>query len=358
MSFMHRFFACRQQHPSINSKTIVLWEPCSQNHGEIVPGYAKYFVDLGYEVVVFMTPNRIDEGLFSRFSHPRLHLTSISQRQIRRFMKTQEIHSAAGILISTASKIPKDKYGGPDLSQVFNGIPPHNVHFVEHDMSSLQGIGDRPSGVITLKDLSPKYGKTHVVNPHFFGNIEKTPKNSFRTVLLMVGAARAKRRNDHLVINAAERLIAGGYKNFEIRLVGKSDGVKVPRSLRDNFIKLGRLSFSDLYNEVESCDFLLTAFQKDNPAHVFYKTTGTSGSLQLCYGFSKPGIFQMDYIDGTAINRYNSLLYDRDEEVFDAMRSAIDMSSSQYKLMQTAMIDSANQLAERSQSNLRELFFE
>lgn len=358
MSYIRRLLARSQQYPFITSETVILWEPCSQSHGEIVPGYAKYLLNLSYEVVVLMTPDRIGEGLFSRFSHPKLHLTSLSQRQIRRFMKTQSIRSAAGILISTAGKIPTDKTGAPDLGQVLGRAPYDNVHLVEHDMSNLQGKGDWPNRAITLRQLSPEYGNTHVVNPHYFGDILRTQKNSTKTVFLMVGAARAKRRNDHLVINAAEQLITAGYKNFEIRLVGKLDSLEVPLSLKDNFVKIGRLSFSELYNEVENCDFLLTAFQKDNPAHAFYRTTGTSGSLQLCYGFAKPGIFQRDYIEGTAINLENSLLYDEDGDMFDVMRFGIKMSSTQYELMQAAMVDSASKLAKRSQSNLGALFGE
>lgn len=358
MSFLSRFFARRQQFPSITSETVVLWEPCSQSHGEIVPGYAKYLLDLGYEVVVLMTPDRIGEGLFSRFAHSKLHLTTLSQRQIRRFMKTQDVRSAAGVLISTAGKMPTDKTGAPDLDQVFGGVPPENVHLVEHDMSSLHVNGDWPNRVITLRDVSPEYGETHVVNPHYFGDVLHTPKNSQKTILLMVGAARARRRNDHLVINAAERLIAAGYQNFEIRLVGKVDHIEVPLSLQNNFIKVGRLPFSNLYNEVENCDFLLTAFQKDNPAHAFYRTTGTSGSLQLCYGFAKPGIFQQNYIEGTALNLENSLLYDEDTDMFDAMKMAIEMPPNQYKTMQVAMLDSASHLAARSQANMQALFSE
>lgn len=347
-----------QQGPTITSDTIVLWEPCSQSHGEIVPGYAKYLLDLGYRVVVLMTPERIDEGLFCRFADPKLHLTTLSQRQIRRFMKKNAVHNAAGVLISTAGKVPTDKNGAPDLGRVFGGAAPANVHLVEHDMSSLMGKADWPDRVITLRALAPEYGHPYLVNPHYFGDVVQTPKNSDRTVLLMVGAARSKRRNDHLVINAAERLVAEGYRDFEIRLVGKLDGVEVPASLNDNFVKVGRLPFYALYEEVENCDFMLTAFQKDNPAHAFYRTTGTSGSFQLSYGFSKPGIFQQDYITGTGITLENSLVYDEDDDMFDAMKTAIEMSPDQYASMQAAMGESARQLASQSLENLRKIFGE
>lgn len=357
MKLLRAFFGIRD-YPQVSPKTVILWEPCSQSHGEIVPGYAKYLLDLGFDVLVLMTPDRIEEGLFSRFTHPRLHLTSLSQRQIRRFMKTQDVHTAAGILISTAGKMPMDKTGAPDLNRIFGGAPPDKVHFVEHDMARLQGKGDWPDRAITLRAMAPEYGNTHEVNPHYFGDVIHTPKNLEKTVFLMVGAARPKRRNDHLVINAAERLVAAGYQNFEIRLVGKLDGVDIPLSLTDKFIKLGRLSFSNLYDEVENSDFLLTAFQKDNPLHAYYRTTGTSGSFQLSYGFAKPGIYQRDYIADTVITEESSLLYDEDGDMMDAMKLAMEMSSEKYAFMGEAMHRSASKLAHDSRENLRALFGE
>src|SRR5210317_1461280 len=118
MNFFRPLRPVGPQRLTITSDTIVLWEPCSQSHGEIVPGYAKYLLDLGYRVMVLMTPDRIDEGLFCRFAHPKLHLTTLFQRQIRRFMKKRTVHNAAGVLISTAGKVPRDKNGAPDLGRV------------------------------------------------------------------------------------------------------------------------------------------------------------------------------------------------------------------------------------------------
>lgn len=357
MNFLEIIFGGRR-YPRVTPETAILWEPCSQSHGEIIPGYAKYLLDLGYDVLVLMTPDRIREGLFSRFTHPQLHLATLSQRQIRRFMKTQDVLKAAGILISTAGKMPMDKTRTPDLNRVFGGVAPENVHLVEHDMARLQGKGDWPNRAITLRALAPEYGNTHVVNPHYFGDVMQTPKNADKTVFLMVGAARPRRRNDHLVINAAERLVAAGHENFEIRLAGKLDGVDIPLSLRNNFIKLGRLSFSDLYDEMENSDFVLTAFQKDSPIHAYYRTTGTSGSFQLSYGFAKPGIFQKDYIDGTGITLENSLIYDEDGDMVNALKRAMEISPEQYRLMGLAMLHSASKLADDSRENLRALFSE
>ena len=54
--------------PIIKDNTFLVWEACSKSHSEVVPGFAKYLLDLGYHVSVLLNPERYDEGLFSRFN--------------------------------------------------------------------------------------------------------------------------------------------------------------------------------------------------------------------------------------------------------------------------------------------------
>lgn len=341
--------------PSIDENTFLLWEPCSKSHGEIIPGYTKYLLELGFRVAVLMTPARISEGLFSRMDHPNLHLSRLSQKRIRRFLKTQPLQNAAGVLITTAGKLPRAKDGTPDLISVFGGKIPNNVHLVEHDVATqITSDGWNPD-TITLRALDPALGASRVVNPHYFGDVTRAPKNQSKTVFTLVGAARSKRRNDNLVLNAAQRLIETGITNFEIRLVGKKGTLTIPPVLEPYIKELGRLDFDAMFDEIEQADFLLTAFQKDNSDHAFYRTTGTTGSFQLAYGFGKPCILQEGFAIGSVLSSQNSLLYDNDEHMYDAMRTAIEMSADDYTALQSRLLDDANGLANASLENLKEL---
>lgn len=340
--------------PKPDSETFILWEPCSHSHGEIVPGYAKYLLELGYKVLVLVTPARIDEGLFSRFSHPGLQVADLSQRRIRRFMRRPEIGSAAGVLITTAGKLPDRPDGRPDLVRVFGGHVPHRVLLVEHDARRRLARDAWDPHFITLRRINLDGVRSVVVNPHFFGTFPAAGKNR-KTVFLIVGAARAKRRNQDLILHSAERLIAAGHVDFEIRMVGKSDGRPVPEALRDHVHTLGRIPFSRLYEEASTCDYILTAFQQDNPDHDFYRTTGTSGAFQLAYGFGRPCIVQEAFTEGTMLDRSNSLLYGKDEEMFDAMRAAILLSPEKHAELRQSMIAGAQDLHDRSLANLRQL---
>jgi hypothetical protein len=320
-----------------------------------VPGYSKLLLDLGYRVVVLMSPAQIKDGLFSRFSHSNLVLAQLTQRQIARFVKTDAIHAAAVVMVSTAGKLPEKDDKRPDLGRVFAGRTPEKLLLVEHDAQAQIDAGSWSDRSITLRGIDYKNERSTVVNPHVFGDVKITTKTKGKTVFLVVGAARAKRRNQNLVYDAAQRLLDAEHTNFEIRLIGKKGGEPVPERLQPHVVELGRVDFEDLYSEVENADFIVTAFQVDNPDHVAYRTVKTTGSFQLCYGFAKPCIVQQDFAPGTALNAENSLFYGADETMFDAMRTAVTMDAARYAQMQNQMQDDAEALYQSSLANLKRL---
>lgn len=351
-SAIARFFP---QFPKLDEDTFVLWEPCSKNHGEIIPGYAKYLLDMGYKVLVLMTPARIPEGLFSHFDHPRLQLGRLTQRQIRRFMKTDEIHKAAGILVTTAGKLPERADGAVDFGAVFGRHTPRRLLMVEHDARRRLEAGQWVDTNITLRALDLLNAPSVVVNPHYFGNIPDHEKNTGKTIFVMAGAARSKRRNQDMVLNAVRTLLSKGETAFELRLIGKPGKEPLPDDLKGHVVEIGRIPFSRLYQEIEASDFILTAFQRNNPDHAFYRTTGTTGSFQLAYGFHKPCIVQSDFTSGTVLNNQNSLFYDDDSQILDCMERAIQMTAAHHRQMRQSMAHAARDLSEMSLSNLRAL---
>src|SRR5262245_42930018 len=84
--------------PVITANTFLVWEPCTYSHAEVVPGYVKYLLDLGFDVVVLITPQRLEEGLFARFHDPRISFTHLSQAAIRSYFKRNGLGNAKGIL--------------------------------------------------------------------------------------------------------------------------------------------------------------------------------------------------------------------------------------------------------------------
>ncbi|MEM8730660.1 MAG: hypothetical protein AAGF79_12145 [Pseudomonadota bacterium] len=341
--------------PEVTPETFVLWEPCSKSHGEVVPGFARYLRDLGFEVLVLMTPARLDEGLFARFDPACIRHGNLSQSQIRRFVQHPELRRAAGVMVSTAGKLPDTREGAVDLDRVFGPDRPARLLLVEHDARARVDRGVWDPASITLRRLNYKGATSHVVNPHDFGAVNPTPKSDKATVFVMVGAVRSKRGNAPLVYESAERLLDAGETRFEIRIIGKPGKDPVPERLRDHVRTLGRLTFDRMYDEIEAADFLLTSFQADNPDHAFYLTGGTSGAFQLAYGFCKPIVVQEAFARLTLFNLTNALLYQDEDGFFSAMARAIAMDAANYAALQAGMEAAATTLYQDSLSTLRSL---
>lgn len=102
--------------PIIKDNTFLLWEPCTHSHAEIVPGFAKYLLDLGYHVSILINPKRYKEGLFCRFDNENISYNKMSKRQIRKFFKKSTLDNVQGTLITTIGKL----YDGKDLDQAYN----------------------------------------------------------------------------------------------------------------------------------------------------------------------------------------------------------------------------------------------
>lgn len=344
--------------PEIHGNTAILWEPCSNSHGEIVPGYAKYLLELGYEVLVLLTLKRLDEGLFSRFHHERLRFVALSQWQIRQFMRSGTASQAALVMISTVGKLPHKKNGEPDLDAVFGTNKPPKLLLVEHDAKSKIDQQAWQDNYITLAKLDYQNSHSAMINPHYFGPYEAANKTSETTNFLIVGAARGKRRNTSMLFDALERLVQHGHHNFTLKMVGKKDRTSIPDAIRDHVQVMGHLDFKDLYREVEMADFLVTAFEKHNPDHQLYRSVKTSGSTLLAYGFNKPMILQKEFERVTALREENSIMYDENSDLYDALLHAIKMSAPEYIEITQQLARDTQELYEISLKNLKSLIDE
>lgn len=340
--------------PYCNQNTFFVWEPCTHSHAEVVPGYCKLLLDAGYEVSLFIEPRRIKEGLFSLFSNERLHINQLRNRATRKYFKNNGLSCSAGILVTTAGKLAKDS--NYELAKTKLGPPrkDQKVLLVEHDIRNGADLGTISSDIITLRQVNYRNTITTPINPHYFGEIQEHCKSE-QTVFAAVGALRGKRRNAELMIGAVEELHKKGISNFCILIIGKSDKEFIPRHLREYFIRLGRLSFAQLYQRVQCCDFLLPLLDPERPSHRRYITTGTSGTFQLGLGFKKPLIIEKTFAQINRLNTSNSVIYHGNNNFHVAMQEAISMTPKNYEIMRSAVEETARQVYSESLENLKSL---
>ena len=164
--------------PTISENTFFVWEPCTYCHAEVVPGYVKYLLDLGFNVSLFIAPERVDEGLLSRFRDARISINRVSRAAALRYFREHGLSKASGILITTARKIGmKDSYRS-ERSLFTKCSTSQRVLLVEHDVRRVVDHGAIEHNTITLKRVGYKHADTATVNPHYFGEVRVTAKNT------------------------------------------------------------------------------------------------------------------------------------------------------------------------------------
>ena len=351
-SYFKSFFEIKT--PVIKSNTFLLWEPCSKSHAEVLPGFAKYLLDLGYHVSVLAEPKRFKEGLFSRFDIENISYNNMSQREIRKYFRKSDLSDVKGVLVTTAGKIRKEKYG--KSYEIFSDNADfRKIFFVEHEAQHACDKNLWEEDFITLRKLDYKNAKSIVVNPHYFGNINITPKNENKINFITIGAIRAGKKNCNTIINAVKTLAEYGITNFKITVIGKGSLKNIPDSLKKYFDIKGHLDFKDMYTELEKADFLLTSYEPENPAHIRYRTSGTSGNFQLVYGFCKPCIITESFGPINGFDETNSILYSTPDEFAEAMKKAILLPQDKYLSMQESLKKYSSDLYESSKNNLYKL---
>lgn len=341
--------------PVIKENTFLLWEPCSKSHSEVIPGYAKYLRDLGYHVSVLLTPKRYKEGLFSRYSDENITLNKLSQKNIKKFFLKSNLANVSGVMVTTVGKLCDEIHFDESYSSFNPDVDRRKILFVSHEAKGAIDAGLWEENLITLRRLNYKNAKSVVVNPHYFGNINITPKNDGITNFITIGAIQGKRKNNDLIINAAKQLHEKGVTNFKITVVGKGHLKKLPEEIQKYFDIKGRLPFDKMYEEIEKADFMLTSYNKYSPKHQRYNTTGTSGNFQLVYGFLKPCIIVEEFAAINGFNGENSILYKDDENYSDALLEAINMPPDKYSKMQDKLKEYEKKLYKESLENLKNL---
>lgn len=352
LRLLRNFFSYKK--PIIKDNTFLLWEPCTHSHAEIVPGFAKYLLDLGYHVSILINPKRYSEGLFYRFKNENISYNKMSKRQIRKYFRRSALNNVEGVLITTIGKL----YDGKNLDQAYsffnNTVNKSKLFFVEHEIDSYIDNNQKPrNDLITLRDVNYKNAKTVVVNPHYFGNIKFSGKNQ-PTRFITIGAISDKRKSTKLLINAVQNLINKGVTNFKIVVVGKGSIDDLPKDLHAFFELKGRLDFTEMYNEIEKADFILSAYE-NNEDHRKYITCKTSGTFQLVYGFLKPIIIRENFAPINGFTQDNSILYKEDNDYTQAMITAINMNSSEYEEMRKSLKEYSSELYNLSLKNLQNI---
>lgn len=332
-------------------KTVIFVEP-NAFHGEVIPGFYKYFNDLGYSVIVFCRQANQQDNPFCRCTNkPRifafdplpmrwvLMLDKVSAFDLM-FLTSKKMFDPYvhiwGDYIGTLPDKPKSKYG---------------VMSVEHDPKPEERPEDQhlhDTFVLTKQTLNQ--AELPMLNPHWFGEIKITPLNEGKRVFILVGGGTIYENSIALLIKAAKEL--QDQYDFEIWLVGKGLGSTFEGALPACIRVFGRVRFEKLYELMERSDFILPMLDPNNPDHQTYLNGVTSGSRQLVLGFSKVAVIHRQFAQRYDFSEGNTLVYD-DDSFLSVLEKALTISMAEYSALQKSLQKLSRDVYKESFNNLK-----
>ncbi|GHV96298.1 hypothetical protein AGMMS50293_26180 [Spirochaetia bacterium] len=315
---------------------------CNNCHGEVIGGYVKYLLDLDYYVDVLITPNLAWMKPLARLTDERLRVWVLEEAELNPFFNMREKLELYGRILITSHivYVPPDEGWDWKERTVFEQYPALNpwrdkIILVEHHAGRLDEDFLRRDKVVMIEDFFGNPDHSIACNPHYFGDVRLTSKNSGCVKFITVGMLSSGRKNFDLLIEAVDRLAEDNIINFKIIVVGgEGQFPELPNRIKDYFDLRGRLEFPDMFSAMEEADFFLCLLDPENPAHTRYIIDGTSGSFQLIYGFAKPCLIHAAFAGKRGFNNHNSLVYDANNQFAPRMREAVEMSAENYSIMQ------------------------
>lgn len=302
-------------------------------HYECTSGFAKYFIDLGYNVDILMHEFGKDSlCLFEHKEKIRLFIYK-DLKQIHFFVKLL-IHYMSYyplILLQTTTFLRNQTISDLELLRNDNTIYVfHSI--IDYELMNFSYVKNH-NRIWTLGHFNVGLQ----VNPHYFGKIKLRDKNK-KTRFFITSTAG---RNYKYIVSSAEKLKNENFE-FEIFVIGhgkKFSINNINEKLKDNFIFNYSVNYSTLYETVYNSDFIIINLDPDKD-HEFKKKK-LSGSAQLSYGFLKPALINDYFKDNYNMTNENSFLFKKNN-FYNAMKNAILLNNEDYKKMQRNLLQLSN----------------
>lgn len=302
-------------------------------HGECLPGIAKYFLDLGYNLDICLTESEIELEPFANFKNDKISLFQISKPSLKKIMQHDILERYAHVYINSDSvyideMISVFDYIGKDIK-----FPQGKVITMCHHAEKFENIKPQSDkfAVVALNKLPILNGQNYsMVNAHYFGDFIRLQKNKI-TNFICVGIIESQRKNHSLLFDAVEMLLNRNITNFKITVVARAGALKIPSHILPYLDFKGRLSYKEMYENLERADFYLPLFDPENTLHERYLHHGSSGSYQLIYGFGLPCVINCKFqTEVNGFNQSNSIGYSNNSDLGEAMAEAIAMPNEEY----------------------------
>ena len=246
---------------AVAGRTILILEP-NYCHGEVLPGFCRHLLDMGYRVDVLMHHSLARQSPLCCFKEGDIHIFTAMCTSWKRLAKARVLTRYEAILVSTSAFY--DIPGWASFLHMTGLDKFANLLAVEHELKDIPRFGeeelDRQGRLLTLGS----FPRGMMVNPHFFGEIPPAPRNR-EPVFITVGSLSAQRKNHELLVEALETVYHEGHRDFSVIIVGEGELGEIPGHLRPFLHVAGKLDFPAMYEAMRraiSCLSLIPAIRR------------------------------------------------------------------------------------------------
>lgn len=330
-------------------------------HAEVLPGYCKYFKQIGLHAVVLTRRANARSGAFDHLPDTiKPTVYAMHPVMMRWLLHLRRFRAFEFMLIASSHWAEPNGYWGTFL-EYLGFVPSGRVGYatVVHDLEHISPHLD--SGRIQIDHcvmLTPGEfrGRTiRMVNPHYFGARRLGARPHKRRRFVTVGALSTANRNFNQLVHAVQELQEQGLTSFEVRVIGRSGATSADHRDAPPCMKfLGNLSYPELYDELAEADFLLALLDPACASHRRYLGGSTTGSRQLWYGFGIVPVIDEEFAKAYGLEDGSAIVYSS-HRLAGAMKLAIDLSPDEYRRRWAILEHEANRIADASLQNLRDM---
>lgn len=366
---------------------VLLLEP-NAYHYEVIPGFAYYFCELGYEVDCLVQKHETfgNEFCLCNDLEARVNIIIYNNNEMTQTVEKLTSQNKYEFIFLTSL----DYIENGCLTSIYNIIKrvdnsKHGIIGCYHALSSyVYNKKDElinPDRIVSLSSIKTDDIEFSVVNSNYFtDNIRFKEKNKCLSLVSigvsndgneMRNALNQVYQTDNILINvdfiggktakelsksqlkkrlAYPIIVLLGLKKFKNE--GYAPFPKIKKQVRDKICMHGKIHFEDMFQVIDNADFILINIA-DRFSNEFSKNK-TSGSKQLSIGFCRPCIIEKKYADYYGFSEKNAIIYEHGQ-LADAISRAAKLPSSEYEIMQQELFELQKMVRTQSIVNLKTL---
>lgn len=316
----------------ISKNSVVIFE-LNDYHLECLPGFTKYFTDLGFNVDIIIRYNRNDS--MEKFE-PKDKIRIFEYKDVKEITDYQngfkkKVKKYNYSLLQSIDKGGKNLKLFKDLGYFDNP----NSLFVVHQTDFIKSM--KIDKFISKKHVFclADYGKITYLNPNYFGNFNLTHQKKTKTSFYI--SSTMEKYYSYLIL--AVKNLKKKSIDFEINITGHTKDLNIdiiPHDLRKYFYFHGRVTYRKLYQVIQKSDFIILNLFPDSKRDNLFRTFRATGSAQLAYGFYKPVIIEENFATIYKFSNETAIIF-KNHDLSSGLERATQISSEEYSKMSKKM---------------------